>query len=102
MSIKSSAVLQQTFCQEYHSELKLRTCLDFFFFLVVMFLGVILRPPLPDLSVLVAPSTCRTLNAWMQSVPGVTYIHRMGSLAFSPQCCSLQPEFLVSLFTVVH
>lgn len=45
-SIKSSAVLQQTFCQEYHSELKPSASLDFF---MVVFLGVIFRPPLPDL-----------------------------------------------------
>lgn len=63
-----------------------------------MVLGVILRTH-PDPTVLVAPSTCRSLNVWMQAVTSVIYIE---SLAFSPQCCILQLEFFMSLFTVVN
>lgn len=58
-------------------------------------LGVISLPPLLHLSVFVAPSTCRPLSVWMQSA----YVHRIGSLALSSQCCTLQLEFLASLFT---
>lgn len=49
----------------------------------------------------VAPSMCRSLNV-CYTLTSVIYIDRIESLAFSPQCCTLQLEFFVSLFTVVH